>query len=341
MSVFKISNGYFHLWKTCLQSKNLNWRQLDLSAEQQQQLEHILSLPIDTQSDMQFFLDLIEVSRQQWSLPNLVLDMAYCISPANFGVLGYMASNSATLAQAIQYVMRFHRLVIDSEQVLPLHITEYKNKIRLYWPLVDEQMTVLCELTLAAMVHLARQIIPEQQLFLQAVEFVHFPKVSLLNYQKFFQCTLKFQQPYYAITFARESLNSRPYQADSTLIQLLVRQAEEALASKATAQDLTQQIHWIVGEYLKQQQRAPLLEWIADELHLSVRSLQRALKKQDTSFKEIVDLQTMKRCELLLVQNESLNRIAEQLGYSDQSALARAYKRVRGSTLLALRRAQQ
>ena len=46
-------------------------------------------------------------------------------------------------------------------------------------------MTVLCELTLAAMVHLARQIIPEQQL-LQAVEFVHFPKVSLLNYQKFF-----------------------------------------------------------------------------------------------------------------------------------------------------------
>ena len=111
-----------------MQSKNLNWCQLDLSAEQQQQLEHILSLPIDTQSDMQFFLDLIEVSRQQWSLPNLVLDMAYCISPANFGVLGYMASNSATLAQAIQYVMRFHRLVIDSEQVLPLHITEYKNK---------------------------------------------------------------------------------------------------------------------------------------------------------------------------------------------------------------------
>jgi len=76
-------------------------------------------------------------------------------------------------------------------------------------------------------------------------------------------------------------------------------------------------------------------------LHLSVRSLQRALKKQDTSFKEIVDLQTMKRCELLLVQNESLNRIAEQLGYSDQSALVRAYKRVRGSTLLAFRRAQQ
>ena len=82
---------------------------------------------------------------------------------------------------------------------------------------------------------------------------------------------------YYLCT---ESLNSRPYQADSTLIQLLVRQAEEALASKATAQDLTQQIHWIVGEYLKQQQRAPLLEWIADELHLSVRSLQRALKSR-------------------------------------------------------------
>ena len=42
----------------------------------------------------------------------------------------------------------------------------------------------------------------------------------------------------------------------------------------------------------------------------------------------------MKRCEILLSQNESLTAIADQLGYSDQSALARAYKNLTGQTLL-------
>jgi len=49
----------------------------------------------------------------------------------------------------------------------------------------------------------------------------------------------------------------------------------------------------------------------------------------------------MKRCEILLHQNESLTAIAEQLGYSDQSALARAHKNLTGQTLLMRKRELQ
>lgn len=42
----------------------------------------------------------------------------------------------------------------------------------------------------------------------------------------------------------------------------------------------------------------------------------------------------MKRCEQLLLQKFSLTEIAISLGYSDQSALARAYKAYSGQTLL-------
>ena len=41
-----------------------------------------------------------------------------------------------------------------------------------------------------------------------------------------------------------------------------------------------------------------------------------------------------KLCEKLLSKDRSLIEIANQLGYSDQSALARAYKACRGKTLL-------
>ena len=334
MQDFTISNGYFHLWKTCLQEKGLDWNLLELDALQKQQLQHVLALPMDLQSPLSFFLEIFGQTQQQWHLPNLVLDMATCITPANFGVLGYMASRSDSVAQAIKYVMRFHRLVIDGDQVVPMQIEQTPSTIRLYWPLVNESNIILCELTLAAMVQLAKQIVPLHEFSLQQVEFVHRPRVPLVNYQRFFQCKIAFEQSYYALTFASSSLNVRPQQADPTLIQLLVRQAEEALAQRKTQVDVAQQIHWIVHEYFKQKHQVPKIEDIATELHVSVRRLQRQLQALDTSFKQILDAERMARCEVLLAQNENLTYIAEQLGYSDQSALARAYKNQTGRTLL-------
>ncbi|WP_220385614.1 hypothetical protein, partial [Klebsiella pneumoniae] len=87
-------------------------------------------------------------------------------------------------------------------------------------------------------------------------------------YQRFFQCKLSFERPYYALTFASESLNVRPQHADPTLVQLLVKQAEEALVQRKIHADLVQQIHWIVQEYFQHKQQAPKIEDIAIELNV-------------------------------------------------------------------------
>ena len=79
---------------------------------------------------------------------------------------------------------------------------------------------------------------------------------------------------------------------------------------------------------------APKIEQIANELHVSARTLQRQLNELGSSFKKIVEVERMKRCDQLLQQDMQLTDIAMQLGYSDQSALARAYKAFSGQTLL-------
>ncbi len=61
-------------------------------------------------------------------------------------------------------------------------------------------------------------------------------------------------------------------------------------------------------------------------------------KTWDSSFKRVLESERMKRCEYLLQQGLSLTEIALQLGYSGQSALARAYKQHSGQTLLQLKR---
>lgn len=334
MRDFTISNGYFYLWNTYLKEREIDWQELDLTELQARQVQNILSTSIDAQSSLHLFIELLELTESRLQVTNLALEMATCITPANFGVLGYMASRSDNLGQVVEYIARFHRLVIDGEQVVPMQIEQDASKIRLYWPLVDSSNIVLSELTLAAMVQLAKEIVPLHDFLLQHVEFVHRARSPLVHYQRFFQCKISFEQPYYALTFASEGLNARPQHADPTLVQLLVKQAEDALAQRKNYTDLAQQIHWIVQEYFKQKQQAPKIEDIAIELNISVRSLQRQLQSLNTSFKLILDAERMKRCEILLSQNESLTAIAEQLGYSDQSALARAHKNLTGQTLL-------
>ncbi|WP_432208459.1 helix-turn-helix domain-containing protein, partial [Acinetobacter variabilis] len=52
----------------------------------------------------------------------------------------------------------------------------------------------------------------------------------------------------------------------------------------------------------------------------------------------LLEQERIKRCESLLHQPLSLTEIAQQLDYSDQSALARAYKAATGRTLLQYRK---
>ncbi len=47
---------------------------------------------------------------------------------------------------------------------------------------------------------------------------------------------------------------------------------------------------------------------------MSVRTLQRQLQDQRTSFKQLLETERMKRCEQLLLQKLSFTDIAAQLG---------------------------
>lgn len=166
------------------------------------------------------------------------------------------------------------------------------------------------------------------------MSFVNAPTMPLHLYQQFYQCVIKFEQPMYEIIISTDALQMKHEQADPNLIQLLVKQAEENLAQTSPHTTVVQRIRFIVAEYLKLEQQAPKIEDIAQELFVSGRTLQRQLKQYDTSFKQILEEERMQRCEVLLMQDKDLTDIALQLGYSDQSALARAYKAFSGQTLL-------
>ena len=334
MQEIQIPNGYFQLWQMYLAERGLDGLQLDFLQQDQAQLRHVLSMPIDTQSSYTFFLEVIQRTQQHLDCPQLIFEMARHIRPEHFGLLGYIASRSNSVAEVIHYVMRFSRLVIDGDEVIPMQMQLKGEYVHLIWPFHHEKYILINEFTNALMMHLARKIVPPNQFPLHAVHFAHAPQMAIYHYQKFYGCEVSFHQPQYSFVLASAGLNLKIQQADPSLMQLLVKQAEEAIASKPRYETIAQRLHLIVAEYLKLKQHAPKIEELTQELHISTRTLQRQLSDLQTSFKKIVEIERMKRCEFLLESQMPFSEIAMQLGYSDQSALTRAYKAFSGQTLL-------
>lgn len=337
MYTLQIPNGFFHLWHSYLKSRHIDGFAFPFSTVQKQQLHYILSQRIDAQSSYALFIDLIQQTEKQLNCPHLIFDIVQHIQPEHFGVLGYIASKSTSVAEALQFILRFNRLVIDGRETVPMHISQVDQSIYIHLGFSHSEHVLINEMIVAAMVQLARQIFSFDQFALKKLYFAHAPRCAVYHYQRFYGCDVFFHQVRYALELNRDSLLLKSQQPDPSLNHLLLKHAEEVIAAKSAHITLMTHLHTLVAEYLVFHQDVPKLQWVAQELHLSVRTLQRQLGEFDSSFKKIIETERMKRCDVLLQQKMSLSEVALALGYSDQSALARAYKTATGQTLLVRR----
>src|SRR5690606_26279697 len=107
------------------------------------------------------------------------------------------------------------------------------------------------ELTISAKGELGSVILREHQLLLLCVRFVHAPDRGQMHYQKFFASEVRFSQAYYGIELDIQGLAHRSEQADPMLLQLLVHQAEQAIAAKPSLENLMEQAQQMIAEQLR------------------------------------------------------------------------------------------
>ncbi|GAB3337682.1 hypothetical protein GCM10027299_49070 [Larkinella ripae] len=109
-----------------------------------------------------------------------------------------------------------------------------------------------------------------------------------------------------------------------------VCQAMEYGTGYQQTQPLAEQSRAIVLRRLDNQQSAQI-EDIADELGLSVRSLQRRLQAEDVTFREIIDYARRDIALRLIRTNQhNINEIACVMGYDEPSSFRRAFKKWTG-----------
>lgn len=83
----------------------------------------------------------------------------------------------------------------------------------------------------------------------------------------------------------------------------------------------------------------PKIDWVAQKLDTSRRSLQRSLEAEGCSFSDVLDGLLKERAILLLRSTDrSVTDIALRLGYSDAAHFSRAFRRWTGTTPLRYRK---
>ncbi|MEH6344090.1 MAG: AraC family transcriptional regulator [Bermanella sp.] len=160
------------------------------------------------------------------------------------------------------------------------------------------------------------------------VEFIRQRPKNLKAFTHFYNCDLYFGCENNRICYPLVLENQPLVKANASLSVVLDEYLDKAVKEIAM-QPFTLKVSEVVNKLLFEGEVD--LTQVAGNMGLGVRSLQRHLKEENTSFKEIIEackLATAKR--LLTKDDQSVTDIAFLLGFSSPSNFVRFFKRLEG-----------
>lgn len=141
---------------------------------------------------------------------------------------------------------------------------------------------------------------------------------------------VQFNQPHNRLVFPASHLHLPLLMSDPVAAQLAREQCERELAALGDRSSFVQQVRELIYH---EASGFRSVEQVAEQLHMSERTLKRQLAQQGTTYSDILeDLRRHKAMQLLNQRELSIDQIAERLNYSDVANFTRAFKRWMGQT---------
>ena len=280
--------------------------------------------------DFNIWRDLLTEIEHTCHKPALGLDISECIKPQHVGIIAYIVLSCDTLAEALNRYHDFHRLIYDGS---PLKFETIGQNLAIRWEELPLELTtqITDEIAIALLVKFLRVYLGLDNVQIHEVHFRHPAPKSIVQYERFFQCKVKFSQPTVQIILPIQFLRTPLKQADQTLEKLLSQQAKELLDKLPHSTQLDERLQQAILTGL--QKNNYQIEAISNQLNMSVRQLQRHLYQQNTTYQQRVQqVRQLLATQYLQDSCLSLQEIALLLSYSEQSAFQRAFKQWMGIT---------
>jgi len=269
-------------------------------------------------------------------IQNIGFEFGQAIEADRWGILGYIAFTSPDLISAIESQRRYQSLV--GNLGVPAFETEGKN-IRLKWLPSYQCSRHTVEEIITGWISLARKL-SIQKISPRRVYFHHVPKKNQqTDFQNYFGCEVIFNSDFNGVEIASSLLETKLRRYDPVLNKGLCDQADGLLEKWVESSPVKMITEFIIKSLPT---GVPEIELAASNLHLSVRTLQRKLREHQLTFSQLVDsVRQDLAISYLLETDTKMVQIAQMLGFSEQSAFQRAFKRWKGISPMQFRQSNK
>jgi len=196
-----------------------------------------------------------------------------------------------------------------------------------------------CEALMASVLTLARHAIGREEP-VTSVAFQHARPRDVSEHERIFQGPVQFSSPVNEMQFSARWLDAPLATADPNLCAVLDRHLSDLFDRIPSSQSFS---HSVRRHLLRSLRSGPInLSRFAKGLAVSERTLQRRLEQEGTSLQKLIE-ESRHELSLTLLRRShlSLAEISQRLGYATLASFSRAFRRWRGVSPAAYRRAQR
>lgn len=280
------------------------------------------------------FMRLCDSAETLLNDPDLALKVGQAIRPGHYGIHGHSVMSAPTLRDCLDRSLRYHALVHNGGRNLLRF--EGELAVMCYQSNLPDQAGLgrfQNELCLSAWTAFARWVTGLENHPAAWVSFSHPQPASTDLHQQLFRCPLHFSAPRTAAAFPAILLDLPNPQANPTVVRIMDDLSERALHNLdiGAEPDWLTQARRLIAQQLPQ--GLPTLHTLAAALALPPAALRQHLKQRHLLLSELLD-DTRRQLALGYLRDPTLSLldITYLLGFSEQSAFNRAFKRWTGSS---------
>ena len=267
----------------------------------------------------------LELASQELDLPDFGLRLSQYQEFDILGPLALMIKNTDSIPQLLQLLSKhYHTLHNHGASI---SYTASGTDLCLQYEQAVPQAVGLRQSIFLAFGFVAKmaQSILQPSMQPKAMYFKCNPPEDVSLFREIFKAPVYFNQVFDGAMVSIDVLQ-QPYEIANVFIPKAEFLSNDTLGNSVKTISLAQRLSLLISEHISYGKIE--LNFYAEHLHLSDRTLQRKLKLEMTSFKDILDA-VRKDLALRYMQQNTLNmaQITEALCFSDQAVFSRAFRR--------------
>lgn len=284
------------------------------------------------------YYDLLEIIAESGSRTNpFQLRVGASMRCDDYGALGLAWKSASDLRSTYKRAVRYARLMtsVSTYEIRDDGVDAFFILHRVGTP--RPGLFISNEATIASIASFSREL-TEGKFNPKSVYFQHKAPNDISAYERYFSCPVYFESELNALHISGNVLAFKNKLGDVGVSRFLESHLESELNKPQYDESIEHLIQTQISKALSS--GVPKMEDIAKRLGMSERTLHRRLGDLDLTYHSLVNQTRQELAESLLINSDySLIEIAFLIGFSEQSAFQRAFKRWFNKTPTAFRKA--